>query len=86
MAESKDEKQPTFEEQLAELETIVQQLDAEDVPLEQAIAYYEQGVKLSAKLNKTLDQVQRKIEVLTQNEAGDLVQEPFEEAGDNPPF
>lgn len=79
MAKKSSKKNPSFEARLAELETIVEQLDAEDVPLEQAIGFYEQGIKLSGELNQTLDEVQRRIEILTQNEQGDLVTQPFEE-------
>lgn len=72
-------KNQSFEARLAQLEEIVQQLDAEDVPLEEAISHYEKGVALSLELNKTLDEVQRRIEILTQNDQGDLVTEPFDE-------
>ena len=79
MVKKTSKKNQSFEARLGELEALVQKLDAEDVPLEQAIEFYEQGVQLSAELNKTLDQVQRRIEILTQNENGDLVTEPFDE-------
>lgn len=72
-------KEPTFEEQLAELETIVQGLDAEDLPLDKAISFYEKGVQLSRKLHLTLDEAQRKIEVLTRDGNGELSPEPFDE-------
>ena len=72
-------KQPTFEEQLAKLEAIVGGLDAEDLPLEKAIEAYEEGVQLSYTLNKTLEEAQRKIEVLTQTAGGRLEPRPFEE-------
>ena len=72
-------KKAGFEEKLAELETIVEKLDGDDLPLEQAIEAYEAGVKLSLELNKTLDEAQRKIEILTETARGEMVAEPFEE-------
>ncbi|CAM2067801.1 exodeoxyribonuclease VII small subunit [Sulfidibacter corallicola] len=73
------EQELSFEAQLAQLEEIVQKLDAVDVPLEEAIACYEQGVKLSLKLHKTLDQAQRKIEILTQAGPEGIETESFDE-------
>jgi exodeoxyribonuclease VII small subunit len=78
MAAPENEKTTSFEEQLAGLEAIVKELDSDELPLEQAIAAYERGVKLSAALNKTLEEAQRKIEVLTRNADGEVVAEPFE--------
>ncbi len=78
MAKKSSTKEPTFEQRLAELEDIVRMLDAEDLPLEEAIKHYETGVKLSGALNQTLDSIQRKIEVLTQTEDGELAAVPFE--------
>jgi len=72
-------KEPAFEAQLAQLEEIVQKLDAEELPLEEAIAAYEQGVKLSFSLNKTLEEAQRKIEILTQDADGEYQTQPLEE-------
>lgn len=69
---------PTFEEQLQQLEEIVRKLDAEDVPLEEAIQHYEAGVKISAKLNDVLDAAQRRVEILS-NKNGDTQAEPFPE-------
>lgn len=79
MVKKSAKKAPGFEARLAELEEIVKKLDAEDVPLEEAISFYEQGVLLSGELNKTLDEVQRRIEILTQNAKGELVTESFDE-------
>ena len=72
-------KEPSFEEQLAALEAIVSELDAEELPLEKAIAAYETGVKLSAELNKTLESAQQKVELLTLSARGEVQTQPFEE-------
>lgn len=39
--------EPTFEDNLAQLEKIVAQLEQGDVPLEQALAQFKTGVQLS---------------------------------------
>lgn len=68
-----------FEEQLAQLEEIVARLDSEELPLEKAIESYEVGIHLSLALNKTLDEAQRKIEMLTKSARGEYEAKPFDE-------
>jgi len=77
-------KEPAFEEELAQLEEIVKLLDSEDLPLEKAIESYEQGVKLSYRLNRTLEEAQRKIEIVRRTNDGGHQAEPFgeEDAGE----
>lgn len=47
-------KKNNFEEELAELQTIVNNLEKGDVPLEDALEQFQAGVKLSRDLNKKL--------------------------------
>ncbi|KLD58536.1 exodeoxyribonuclease VII small subunit [Lactiplantibacillus plantarum] len=47
--------QPTFEQNLSQLETIVNQLEQGDVPLEQALDQFQKGVALSKQLQATLE-------------------------------
>ncbi|MFB9770576.1 exodeoxyribonuclease VII small subunit [Lactiplantibacillus modestisalitolerans] len=47
--------QPTFEQNLNQLETIVNQLEQGDVPLEQALTQFQKGVALSKQLQATLE-------------------------------
>jgi exodeoxyribonuclease VII small subunit len=68
----------SFEDQLQQLELLVRKLDAEDVPLEDAIKYYEEGIQLSARLNKVLDTAQRRVEILS-NKNGETQTESFPE-------
>jgi len=69
------EKEQTFEEAMVRLETIVEKLEQGDVPLEQAIEYYQEGMKLSKICNDKLGNVQEKM-VKIMNEQGEL--EPFD--------
>ncbi len=63
--------EPKFEDAITNLEEIVVDLEAGNLPLTEAIQRYEEGVKLLKQCHASLDQVQRKIELLTQvNAAG----------------
>ena len=48
------EKKKTFEENLADLEEIVTNLESGNVPLEEAMEKFKKGVTLSKELEKTL--------------------------------
>ncbi|MGT2950494.1 exodeoxyribonuclease VII small subunit [Streptococcus cuniculi] len=52
-------KQKKFEENLADLEQIVQHLESGDVALEDAIAEFQKGMKLSKELQDTLNQAEK---------------------------
>lgn len=56
------EEKITFEENLDRLGKIVAELEKGDIPLEKAVELYGEGVKLSAKCRKQLDEAQIKIE------------------------
>lgn len=68
-----------FEQAVAELERIVERLENGDVPLEQAIELFQQGMELSHLCNHKLEQVEQKIEILLEEE-GSLVRKPFNQA------
>ncbi|MBF0819576.1 exodeoxyribonuclease VII small subunit [Streptococcus acidominimus] len=52
-------KQKKFEENLADLEQIVQQLESGDIALEDAIAAFQKGMALSKELQETLNQAEK---------------------------
>ena len=60
----KAEKLPDFEQSLTELETLVQKLEAGDVPLEEALQTFERGVALTRQCQTALRTAQQKVEVL----------------------
>jgi exodeoxyribonuclease VII small subunit len=74
----KGTKQPGFEEALERLETIVKSLEDGDLPLEQSLQLFEEGVSLTRLCAAKLEEAQRRIEVLTRGEQGDLKLQPFE--------
>ena len=52
-------KEKKFEENLADLEGIVQKLENGDVALEEAIAEFQKGMKLSKELQSSLDKAEK---------------------------
>lgn len=67
---SADISQLSFEQALGALETIVQQLERGDVPLDESIALYERGEKLREACQKRLDAAQARIEKIVTNRDG----------------
>ncbi|SMO57624.1 exodeoxyribonuclease VII small subunit [Gracilimonas mengyeensis] len=52
----------SFEEALKQLESIVNQLEQDDITLEDSVKLYEEGVKLSRFCTETLEQAELRIE------------------------
>jgi len=72
-----------FEDELKDLESIVNQIDAGELSLEDSIGAFERGVALVKSLNQKLDEVERKVEMLTRSAAGVLETAPFDPAADD---
>ena len=69
-------KTKSFESQLNELEQIVDKLEQGDLSLEDSLAQFEKGIKLTKACQKTLDSAQQKVEILTkENQLSDLQNE-----------
>lgn len=66
-----------FEKAVEKLEKIVEALEGGEIPLDEALKKYEEGVKLARLCNQKLAQAEKKIEVLTRHLSGNLVAEPF---------
>ena len=67
----------SVEQSLERLETIVEELEGGALSLEDSIARYEEGVKLSRQLGRTLDQAEKRIERLVANEDDPPTTEPL---------
>ncbi len=72
------ESSPTFEEALARLEDIAQQLEDGDLPLEKAISLSEEGLRLSELCEKQLTRAEGKIQQLVER-MGRAELEPLDE-------
>ncbi|HKB23932.1 MAG TPA: exodeoxyribonuclease VII small subunit [Methylomirabilota bacterium] len=66
-----------FEDSLARLEQIVSQLEGGNLPLEQSLKVFEEGIALARHCAKYLEDAERRIEVLTKDEGGALGTKPF---------
>lgn len=67
----------TFEESLKQLEQIVEELESGELPLEKALAKFEEGVKLSKSCTSKLDEIERKITILLKDPTGEIDEKPF---------
>ncbi|HZS76876.1 MAG TPA: exodeoxyribonuclease VII small subunit [Ktedonobacteraceae bacterium] len=68
----------SFEEAFARLEAAVEALQDGQMPLERALHYYEEGMKLAQHCNELLQQAQLRVEQLRVNEEGEPETLPFE--------
>jgi exodeoxyribonuclease VII small subunit len=72
----------SFEQILGQLSQVVDRLEAGEIPLEQALLTFEQGVALSRLGAKRLDEAERRIELLLREDQG-LVLRPMAEERDD---
>ena len=70
-------KQPTFEQALKTLEDAVSRLERGQLPLDEALVCFEQGVGSAARCRELLREVETKVEVLIRDAGGALRTEPF---------
>ncbi len=67
----------SFEESLKQLETIVAQLERGDLPLEDSIRLFEDGVRLSGLCKQELDTAEGKVQILLKQRDGSMKAETF---------
>src|SRR3989304_2723140 len=68
---------PKFEAALARREEIVQTLESGNLPLDESLKVFEEGIRLARSCAKYLEGAGRKIELLTKDEAGLPKNQPF---------
>jgi exodeoxyribonuclease VII small subunit len=68
--------EPTFEQALQRLEQIVQKLEKGDLPLEESLRHYEDGIRLSRLCHGKLEEAEGKIEMLMKDARGEPVLDP----------
>jgi exodeoxyribonuclease VII small subunit len=82
MAKKKDE--PKFEDLVAQVEAALQQLESGDLPLEDALKRYEEGVASLRHCFDILKQAEKKVQQLSERD-GELDTKPFDAPqGDEP--
>lgn len=59
-----------FEQAMARLETIVGELEKGDLPLDESLKIFEEGIRLSKTCLKMLEDAERRVEILVQEKDG----------------
>jgi exodeoxyribonuclease VII small subunit len=67
-----------FEDALNKLEKIVSKLEEGDIPLEESLKLFEEGIRLSRFCNQKLDEAEKKVEILVKGKDGMLKPQPFD--------
>jgi exodeoxyribonuclease VII small subunit len=70
--------EPTFEEVLSQLEALVARLEAGDLPLEEALRAFEEGVRLTRLCAARLEDAERRVHLLTRTPEGKEQEVPFD--------
>ncbi len=65
-----------FEKNMSDLENIVTELEKGDLNLDESISKFEEGIKISKQCNKILENAEKKITILLEND-GEVKEENF---------
>lgn len=71
-------KKADFERSLGRLEEVVRRLESPNLPLDEAMQLFEEGVQLSRECQKQLAEAEARVEILLKKADGKLAAEPFE--------
>ncbi len=66
-----------FEDTFKKLEAIVNKLENGDLPLEESMKLFEEGMRLSKICSQRLTEVQKRVEILLKSADGNLQSQPF---------
>ena len=72
-------KKPGFEEQLAQVETLIARMESGELTLEDAMNSYEQGVKTLQELEKQLQSASRRLTEIRRSADGEITEVPVED-------
>jgi exodeoxyribonuclease VII small subunit len=67
-----------FGDAVNKLEKIVSKLEEEDIPLEESLKLFEEGIRLSRFCNQKLDEAEKKVEILLKDKDGVLKTRSFD--------
>jgi exodeoxyribonuclease VII small subunit len=67
----------TFENAIKRLESIVHDLEGGDLTLDEALKKFQEGVKLSKFCSNKLDETEKRVSILLEDEKGNVRAEPF---------
>ncbi len=66
-----------LEKALADLESLVDELESGDLPLEKAMKKFEEGIKLTRSCQVALKEAEQKVEILLKSAGGEEALEEF---------
>lgn len=67
-----------FEKSMKRLEEIVQQLEGSEMPLEDSLQVFEEGMKLAAFCSRKLEEAEKKVTLLVREQEGSFIEKPFD--------
>ena len=67
-----------LEKSIADLESLVDELESGDLPLEKAMKKFEEGIKLTRSCQAALKEAEQKVEILLKSAGGEEALEDFE--------
>lgn len=68
----------SFEEQIQELEKIINELENGNLNLDDSVVKFEEGMNISKECSKMLENAEKKITILLNDENGEKKEENFE--------
>ncbi|MFC3606874.1 exodeoxyribonuclease VII small subunit [Stutzerimonas tarimensis] len=68
---------PDFEQSLTDLQQLVERLESGELSLEDSLACFEQGIRLTRECQASLSQAEQKVRILLERD-GELQDAPFE--------
>lgn len=82
MPAPKAKPQPRFEDTLNELEQLLTNMESGELSLDESLAAFEQGIKLTRSAQKSLEAAQQKVQLLIEDNDGELHTETINPEGD----
>lgn len=71
-------KKKSFEQAISELEEVVAKLEKGDLPLDESIEFFQKGMELSKYCSNRLDEIEKRISILIEDENGEIKEEAFD--------
>jgi exodeoxyribonuclease VII small subunit len=78
-ARKKEETPKSFEEAMARLDAIVAKLEEDKLPLEEMLAFYEEGVALARYCGEKLEAAEQKVRLIAEKADGSVTLEEFDD-------
>lgn len=72
----------SFEQAYESLESLVREMESDEMPLSTLIESYERGIQLHALCQKRLEEAQGRIEKIRRRASGETVTEPLDDPSD----